>query len=221
MFHRTALTLMTFVVTGSVQAAGPFTAKTLEAKPPAELNKAIGDLLASTAVQVFDGKEQLYCEIWFRKAIPSKSDAGAALTYRSIEDTTLLGVIRFAQKVKEYREQEVPPGVYTLRLGFQPQDGDHMGSSPHPEFCLLSSTKLDEKPETMFAKDLNRQSSKSIGTSHPGVLLLFPVGKPLEQPEMKDQGNNHWVLRHTVQIDVKGKATPIGIVLNVHGHSAG
>ena len=42
----------------------------------------------------------------------------------------------------------VPPGVYTLRLGYQPQDGDHMGTAPHSEFCLACPAAEDNGAAT-------------------------------------------------------------------------
>ena len=39
--------------------------------------------------------------------------------------------------------------VYTLRLAYQPMDGDHMGTAPYSEFCLLVGAEMDTKPDLL------------------------------------------------------------------------
>src|SRR5262249_47566764 len=121
-----------------------YSAKVAEAPPPDQLKPAIRDLLDAKAVQVMDGKGQTLCEVWFRKVIPAKAaeeQVKNGLTYRELPQTTVMGAIRFDKPAKDYRDQDVPAGVYTLRLAYQPQDGDHMGTAPYPEFCLLASAE--------------------------------------------------------------------------------
>jgi hypothetical protein len=200
-----------------------YSMKVAEAKPPSQLKEPISALLEPTAVQVLDGKGDVYCEIWFRKAVPAKAtDAQVqnGLTYRELEQTTVVGAIRFARKGKDYRDQDVPAGVYTLRLAYQPQDGDHMGTAPYTEFCLLVAAERDDKPATMDPKSLHDLSAKSLGGNHPGVFLLFPNTKPNPKPELADQGMGHWVLRRGLEVEVNGKKATIGVGLTVVGKSA-
>jgi hypothetical protein len=227
--NRTACRIagITLLCTLAVPAARgedeKYTLKTTEAKAPAELKDEVATLLEPVVHQVLDGKGQLFCEVWFRKSVPAKATEAQVqngLTYREIEQTTLLGAIRFAQKGKDYRGQEVPAGVYTLRLAIQPQDGDHMGTSPHPEFCLLVKADRDTKPTTMPFKSLVDVSAKSIDGNHPAIFLLFPVVKPSAKAELADQGTGHWVVRQELKVEVNGKEAKIGIGLTVVGHSA-
>jgi hypothetical protein len=220
-----ALLVLALFLTGSLHAAeGKYTVKEMAAPPPKELKEIIKGLLEPRAAQVFDARGELYCEIWFAKAVPSKATPAQVqngLTYRELEHTSLVGAIRFAQDVQDYRKQDVKAGVYTLRVGHQPQDGDHMGTAPHPEFCLLVSANLDDKPEVMEPKKLHDISARSLEGGHPGVFLLFPNKKPDPQPAMVDLGMGHWALRHTLQIEAGGKKVPLGISLNLAGHSPG
>jgi hypothetical protein len=201
-----------------------YSIKVVEAKPPAQLREPVSQLLDGNAVQVLDGKGELYCEVWFCKSVPAKAtDAQIqnGLTYQEVPQTTLIGAIRFAQKGQDYRKQDVPAGVYTLRLAYQPQDGDHMGTAPYSEFCLLVAAQRDEKPAILEPKTLHDLSAKSLGGSHPGVFLLFPNTKPNPKAELADQGMGHWVLKRGLSVEVNGKKTTIGVGLTVVGYSAG
>src|SRR5262249_51423012 len=134
---------------------------------------------------------------------------------------TIIGAVRFEQPSTDYRKQKIKPGVYTIRLGFQPMDGDHMGTAPYNEFCLVVPAKIDTKPDIIEAKELRELSSKAIGGSHPGVLLLFPNEKPEDAPKLLDRGSNTWTLAVKRPITVDGKKTDgaIGIALTLIGHT--
>src|SRR5262245_51421129 len=189
-------------------AADRFTIKTAATAPPKELKAHIQTLLGGPSVQLLDPKGNPVCEVWFRKEVPADAtpeQAKNGLTYRELKETTLLGAVRFDQPWTDYRKQKIKPGVYTLRLGFQPQDGDHMGASMFQEFCLLASAAADAKPDPMAPKEHQELSSKSIGTSHPAVFMLFPNPKPEDKPQLAAKGNNHWVLNTKVDPTLGGK----------------
>jgi hypothetical protein len=220
--HR-ALLVLCLMTAGVATAWGQeekYTIKLTDAKPPAQLKEAISALLEPASVQVLDGKGELHCEVWFRKTVPAKATEAQVqngLTYRELEQTTVVGAIRFARKAKDYRDQDVPAGVYTLRLAYQPQDGDHMGTAPYTEFCLVVAADRDNNPAPFEPKTLHDMSAKSLGGSHPGVFLLFPNTKPNAKAELTDQGMGHWVLRRGLEVEVNGKKVQIGIGLTVVG----
>ena len=74
----------------------------------------------------------------------------------------------------DYRKQKIKEGVYTLRLAYQPADGDHMGTAPNNEFCLPVAADDDKDAALMKPKALQETSAKVAGGNHPAVLLLFP-----------------------------------------------
>jgi hypothetical protein len=202
-----------------------YTIKQANTPPPKELQESIRKLLDENALQLSDDKGALLCEVWFRKELPVKATPEQiknGLTYRELEETTLMGAVRFAQLATDYRKQKIKPDVYTLRLGFQPMDGDHMGTAPYGEFCLLVAAKADEKPDIMDAKELRALSAKALGGSHPGVLLLFPNEKPEETPKLVDKGNKTWVLtlKEPVVVDGQKAQGALGIGLTLIGHSS-
>src|SRR5262249_6822558 len=134
-------------------------------------------------------------EVWLRKEIPAKpADAKKGITYRDLDETTLLGAVRFAQPWSDYRKQKIKPGVYTLRLGFQPMDGDHMGTAPYPEFCLLSPAAEDKKPDPMDPKALHEMSARASMAPPPAVMLLFPTDQPKDKPDLSTKENDTFVV---------------------------
>ena len=58
--------------------------------------------------------------------------------WSNVENGTLVGAVRVTGPFKEIRGKVVAPGVYTLRYGQQPQNGDHLGISTFRDFLLLS-----------------------------------------------------------------------------------
>jgi hypothetical protein len=201
-------------------ADGKYSIKTVKAEVPKQIAEPIRKLLGNDAVQLLDDKGQVLCEVWFRGEVPAKAESQkGALTYHDLEETIVLGAIRFPKTFTDYRKQKVKPGAYTLRLAFQPMDGDHMGTAPFGEFCLISRASDDRKPDTMTAKELQEMSAKAIGESHPGVLLLFPNPKPEAQPKLVDKGEGNWVVSTKEDANVSGQKMPLGISLTLVGQT--
>jgi hypothetical protein len=220
-----ACSVALLVWTGTATAGGAYTIKPADNPPPKEVQDAIRKLLGERSVQLHDAGGTLVCEIWFRKELPVKAapeQIKNGLTYREVEESTVIGAIRFDQLSTDYRKQKIKPGVYTLRLGFQPMDGDHMGTAPYPDFCLLVPAGLDQKPDLIDSKELRELSAKAIGGSHPGVLLLFPNEKLEGAPELVDKGNDTWVLNLALPVSVDGQKAKasLGFGLTVVGQTA-
>jgi hypothetical protein len=192
--------------------------------PPKELQAPIQKLLGDSTVQLLDDKGTMVCEVWFRKELPAKAtpeQVKNGLTYRDLSESTLVGAIRFDQPVADYRKQKVNPGVYTLRLGFQPMDGDHMGTAPYPDFCLILPANIDQKPDPIETKELRELSAKSVGGSHPGVFLLYPTPKPEMAPALAARQADTWVLTWKEPVAVEGQKEPttVGFGLTLVGHT--
>jgi hypothetical protein len=198
-------------------ADAKYSIKTGAAPVPKEINESIAKLLSDQSIRLIDDKGAVLCELWLRKEVPLKS-AGTAPTYRDLDETTILGAIRFPAQVTDYRKQKIKPGVYTLRLGFQPMDGDHMGTAPYPEFGLVVPADTDVKPDTMTAKELQEMSSKATGGSHPGVFLLYPNEKPEDAPKLVSKDSKTWVL-NAKEATAGGQKAALGIGLTLIGHA--
>jgi hypothetical protein len=128
-----------------------------------------------------------------------------------------VGAVQFPSTFTDYRKQKIKPGVYTLRLGIQPEDGDHQGTAPFNEFCLLSPAGADAKADVMEAKELQELSAKSTTRKHPGVMLLFPNKTPAEKPLVEAKPKDHFVLSFRVPATAGAEKGYLGFSLVVVG----
>jgi hypothetical protein len=196
------------------------TVKVEKAEPPKELKEGFAALLSDQSVQVADDKGMVWATFWFRKAIPCKAapeQVKNGLTYREIPQTTVIGVVQFAQPWTDFRKQKIPAGVYTLRQAIQPMDGDHQGTAPTSDFCLLVPAAKDEKPDTMDVKAMQELSANAPGGTHPGVMLIFANDKPEDAPKLSTKPNKITVVSVKLPVDAAGTATTLGYSFAVVG----
>jgi hypothetical protein len=140
----------------------------LAEKPPAELSAGVQSRLAPAA-KVVVGEATL--EIWLVQQLEKNGDGPG---WSSVESGTLAGAIRVSGSFKEIRGKVVKPGVYTLRYGQQPQNGDHLGISPFREFLLISPAAIDKDPKVLGFEGVVAFSKEVVGTAHPASLSLDP-----------------------------------------------
>lgn len=217
-----AVVLCAFTVIPLQAADAKLAVKAEKLAVPTEVKEPIRTLLGDDAIRVQDEKGATVCIIWFRKEIPSKATPDQVkngITYREIAATTVVGAIQLPQKWTDFRKQEIPKGVYTLRLAIQPMDGDHMGTAPHNEFCLLCPADKDGKADTMEVKAMHELSAASHGATHPAVLLLFPNAKPADEPSVLSKGSGIWVLQVKRPIVAGSAKTTLGFGMTVLGHT--
>jgi hypothetical protein len=213
-----ALVVLTFPM-NLIAAEPTFTAKVEKVEPPEKLAEPVRKLLDPEALVVRDG-ETVVMRVWFRAEIPVKATEEQiknGITYREIPEGTLVGAIEFPAKFTDFRKQELAAGVYTLRFAVQPDIGDHTGTSPHPDFCLLCPADEDKDAEPIDKKKLIEVSSKVNEGRHPAVLLMWPNNGKDAGVKVIDKGNG--VLVATVKRTVAGdggKAT-LGFAVTVAG----
>ena len=217
-----ALTAVLLLTALPLQAAdSPYTVKVVDAAPPKEVEEPIRKLLQEKCVQISTAKGDLLLELWFDKELAVKATEAQiknGLTYREVPETTVVGAAHVVKDHYDYRKQKIAPGVYTLRLAFQPMDGDHMGTAQYSEFLLMCPAAEDKKATTMEAKALQEMSAKSTG-AHPGVFLLFPGKDAGEEPKLVDKGEGHWVLMSKQAIVAGDKKATMQIGLTLFGSS--
>lgn len=138
--------------------------------PPADVTGALRSRLSSAGQVVTGGPATL--EFWWVESLPV--DDGAAPGWSRVAEGSFIGVVRVAGSFKEIRGKTVKPGVYTLRLGLQPQNGDHLGASPYREYLLLSPAAADTDPNPLGFDGAVALAKQTTGTSHPGALSLDP-----------------------------------------------
>jgi hypothetical protein len=196
--------------------------KTAQTPVPTEIGEPIQKLLGPQSIQLLDPAGKTVCELWFRTELPADATPEQiknGLTYREIKQSEIVGAVRFDQDWRDYRKQKVKAGTYTLRLGYQPMDGDHTGSSDYQDFVLLLDAAKDTKADLLDVKHMIETSAKSIGTGHPAVFMLFPNSKPGAAPALAAMPKNHWVLQTKEEVTVAGKktGTSLGIGLTLVG----
>lgn len=209
--------------TGLSFAAEPKLSVKVEDKlPPKEISDAVRAQLDSKAMNVFDG-DKLVCTVWAAKGLETKAtadEAKAGLKYANIEPSTVVAAVKIPGDWRDYRKQKIKPGVYTLRLGIQPTDGDHQGTAPFNDFCLLCPADQDKSPETLDEKELFKLSAKTIGRKHPSMMLLFPNKKPADAPVTEDKPKEHYVLSFGVPVTAGGEKAILGFSLVIIGETA-
>jgi hypothetical protein len=149
-------------------------------------------------------------EFWFAKQLATeKKDVPGAL-YPELADGEFVGVVNLPQGISDFRGQSIPAGEYTLRYQLLPQDGNHMGVAPNPDFLLASPAAKDSRPEQSYpAKKLFALSAKSTSTNHPAVIALETAGDAATV--VKDE---HGTVVFTVAIPTAGGGSEkLGIVI--------
>ena len=150
-------------------------------------------------------------EFWFARVLVTASNGAAGALYPELANGEFVGVVSFPKGSSDYRGQAIPAGVYTLRYQYIPQDANHMGVSPNPDFLLAIPVAADGDPsQNLPFKRLVSLSAKTTGTPHPAVIAMAPAGAPASVAK-DEQGMT--ILTLEVPITASGKTEKIGIVV--------
>ncbi len=134
--------------------------------------KAVED--TSYDVELDDGWT---AQFWFSRALATASGSASGALYHELSNGEFVAVVRFPKGFSDFRGQAVPSGTYTLRYQYLPQDANHMGVSPNPDFLLAIPASDDPDPDPNLAlRALVKLSAKASGTAHPAVIALAPAG---------------------------------------------
>jgi hypothetical protein len=151
-------------------------------------------------------------EIWLRKSVPKGSSNNPDVLYPQIGLTHMVGVVHFPNPAKDFRGHPVKPGFYTLRYEVQPNDGDHLGTAPNPDFLLLLLPADDPDPNaTMDFKQLSTLSAHVSGTRHPSVFEMMSADKG-DLPRAFTSPDDYVVFADSMKLD-DGTSFPIAVVL--------
>ena len=196
-----------FVLVPLVFQAAPgadLTVRVAEKEPPRELDASIRALLQRNTVELLEGDKPLY-EFWFVNELPLQAKpASTAKALDAVKQTTLLGAVNVPADQRDYRDDELRAGVYTMRFALQPQDGNHLGTAEFLYFAVLISPKHDTKPDGITEyKPLVKASSRETSTDHPVILSLRPASSgDGELPKLAEPAPEH----KSVRVKVPAKA---------------
>jgi len=163
--------------------------------PPTEVAPAVLATLNKNGTKIVADNGTTFVEIWLRSTAPKGPNSSEPnVTLPMIPSGALLGVLRFPGRGSDRRGQQIAAGVYTLRYGNYPINGDHQGAAPQRDFFVLSPAAIDKSPDTVASFDaLMNLSRKASRTQHPAVLSFWKAD-PSSKPGLEKQGENDWVL---------------------------
>src|SRR5262249_43176349 len=147
-----------------------FKVSVLKEPPPASLAADVRSAIADQGFRIQDDQGRNFADIWLRKAIPSTEKPGGpkgTILFPFLADGEMLGVLQFAAEGHDYRDQPIAKGIYTIRYGLQPVNGDHLGVSTYRDYSLLLPAAKDQSLALPPRKQLEGRSAESAGTSHP------------------------------------------------------
>lgn len=186
-----------------VFAADEYRVEAIEAAPTAdELSPAIAERLSQTGFKVVSGKSKVLCEVWPVSAWEVEPDfkPTGSVNY-PFKFGELLGVVRFARTGGDFRGQKIRKGVYTMRYGLQPQDGNHVGTSDTRDFVVLVPAADDTDVAPLAKEKLFDDSTNASGTAHPAILSVLPASGEGKPPRLV-----HHEDRDLWAVDFAGKA---------------
>lgn len=176
---------------------------------PESIPEAARALLGQEGVSVQSG-DTAVVSFWMRSApFDGEPASGFGIRFDNIPEGAFLGVLEFPQRGSDFREQAVPPGLYTLRFGLHPEDGNHMGVAASRDFALLSPVDKDLDVAKNYDFDGIVELSADVGNPHPTVARL-ELPEADEGPNLWENDYENWVL------DLPVAGTVIGIVVDGH-----
>jgi len=218
-FNRVILLAATVLPT-AVLAQESYKIEVLKEGPPAALAGPIKESLAAQGYRVVDDQGKCYADFWLRKTVPAKGKPAGpqgAVLFPILEEGELFGALRFPGEGHDYRDQTIGQGVYTIRYGLQPVNGDHLGVSTYRDYALLVPAAKDKDLANLPKKRLDEQSAESAGTNHPAVLMLLaaPAGSKSEPSMAHDEALNTWGAVVPLNLGTAGESRPVALSIQL------
>lgn len=173
---------------------------------PSELKPSVSAQLKPGGVRAsVDGNT---LDFWWCSGV-ALTGAGPA-AWSVVSEGALIGAVKIARDFRDIRGRVVKPGVYTLRYGLQPENGDHLGVSPHREFLLISPAADDSDPAAQGHDGTVELAKGSIGGSHPGIWSIDPPAAPAAEALLSIHKTDSGHLSVIVEVPVTREAKPAG-----------
>ncbi|MEX0725131.1 MAG: hypothetical protein WEB58_19705 [Planctomycetaceae bacterium] len=205
----------------SASDAATFTLKAIEGLPEGVSSEVAG-VLNPQGYEIA-GEKGAVAKIWLTQSSPIKADFKPTLSVKyPFESGEFLGAMEVVKGTKftDFRGQTVKPGVYTLRYGKQPVDGNHVGTSELADFILALPASQDADPKPIEKpKDLAKKSAKSVSSNHPAIFSLQPAEEAPEEAELvHEEKDEFWILNvaATGTVDNEKQAVPLRLVVIGH-----
>ncbi len=214
------LAVLAMGMAGQAVAQESYRLEKLTEGPPPGLASGVKGTLEAHGSRVVDSQGKSFVDVWLRKGTPASakpSGPKGAVLYPVLAEGELIGAVKFAAEGHDYRDQTIAPGVYTLRYGLQPVNGDHLGVSVNRDYVLLIPAAKDTETADLPRKKLEERSAESAGTTHPAVLLLLspPAALPDGPTMVNDPMLNTWGAVVALPLEVKGEANPVPLPMQL------
>src|SRR6266702_6827760 len=149
-------------------------------------------------------------DLWPPAQIQSSAKTREDAKY-PLAPSLFFGVIHFAKNARDARGNAISPGTYNLRYALQPNDGNHLGTSPTPDFLLLVPVAADTTPAQTYSFDqLVRLSEQVTGKKHPAPFNLVPADAT-QFPSVTTDPDDHTILFFKVK--TQSGDLPFGLVV--------
>ena len=190
-------------------AADEFKVEKLQDGPPADvLSAEVVAKLSPTGHKVVDERGKTVCEIWLTRQLDVNPDFEPMPTILyPLQSGSLAGALHFPRKGSDFRGQEIPSGVYTLRYSNQPEDGNHIGTFETRDFLLMLPAAADRDPKTLAGDDFFVTSAEAAESTHPAIIPLLKPGGGDAPAVYHIEEMEWWVLRLPASDAQGGKQT--------------
>ncbi|MBI4662735.1 MAG: hypothetical protein HY735_28305 [Verrucomicrobia bacterium] len=217
---KTAILALAFVLacrSFDLAVGGEPAVKVVQKDPPAEVDSSLRKTVKPSAIQVLDGDQPVF-EFWLSTevALQSKPES-AAKAMDAIKQSALLGLAVVNSDQRDYKDGELPKGVYTMRFCLQPQDGNHLGTAEFNYFAVLVQAKNDPKLESLANyKELVRASRKDTANDHPIILSLRPPSSTDgDLPKLSEPAPEHKSVRVKISARVAGTGEESSLIFEL------
>ena len=184
-----------------------------DAKPPSEIASPLRGLLNDRGVRVSVGDAAI--DFWWVKALPA--EGLSPFSWSGVAEGTFVGAAKVTGKYQDIRGRVIRDGVYILRLGIQPQNGDHLGVSPYREFLLIVPAANDTDPKPTGHEGTVELAKVTIKSSHPAIWSLDPPIADAQPLSVVTNESGHQAVIFEIGVTGGGKAQTVRFGLIVVG----
>jgi len=205
----------------ALPAAAEWTVKKEATAAPTEVSEVIRPLLSDEALKI-SRADKPELSLWLLNEWPlSAKPASPDTALEEVAEGALLGVVQVHHPRRDYRDDEMPAGVYTVRMGIRPSDGDHLGTSDYVFFGVLIPATKDKTIEGYKGHEaLSEASAEETAVFHPSILSLRPDSQPAAEPlSLHDLAEEHKVVRIVTPARLGDAVESLGFELVLEGHA--
>jgi hypothetical protein len=180
-----ALAMLIGVNAAWARVPEPYAIEAVELQASAKIPKTLFDGVDPKGLRIFtseNGVKMNVCEIFWAKSVTDQDvkTGSSKLVYPNLKPGAFVGLIHFLPEAdqeyrKDYREQKLKAGYYTMRYGVMEAGiGEH---GPEPgDFVVLSPAAFDhDSARVVPPNELNHLGRMASHTKDPAVMSLIEV----------------------------------------------